>query len=106
MAMALIVGVNSQVLYCLRAEQFKVGGVIGDRFRGAATADMLIQADDPIGGCHHQVQIVRYHHHSALVLIADSGDQLIKFHLTMHIDSLHRFIEHQQVRIPHQHPGQ
>lgn len=40
------------------AKQGEVGGVVGDLFRMAMTADVLVEADDSIGSRHHQMQVV------------------------------------------------
>jgi hypothetical protein len=48
-------GVNGQILYCLRAKQLQVGGIIGDGLWTSAATDMLIQAEHPVSGRHHHV---------------------------------------------------
>ncbi len=40
------------------AKERKVGRVIGDLFRVAVAAYMLVEADDCVGSCHHQMQVV------------------------------------------------
>src|SRR5690606_9050788 len=46
------------------------------------------------------------HQHPAAVTIAQSGDQLIQLDLAIHIHSLHRLIQYQQVRLAQQSTGQ
>src|SRR5690242_7271366 len=43
-----------------RAEERTIGGIAADRIGMAATADMVVEADDAVGGSHHQMEIVRY----------------------------------------------
>ena len=100
--MIAVVAVDRQMLNRLWTEQLKICGVVGDRFRGAATADVLVKAEDSVGGGHHQMKIVRDHHYRTVALVTYVGDQLVEFHLSVDVDSLHRFIEHQQVRFAHQ----
>ncbi len=46
------------------------------------------------------------HQHTAAVTVSQAGDQAIEFSLAGHVDALYRFVEHQQLRLTQQGPGQ
>jgi len=77
----------------------KIFRVAGNHRRGPTAADVTVQAQNPIGSCHHQVEIMGDHQDTAITLITNLTDQLIEFHLTMDIDPLYRLIKNQQVRL-------
>ena len=76
------------------------------RFRVTATTDMGVQAEHIVGFFHHQMQVMGHHQHTTAVLVAYTGNQLIELLLAVDINSLRRFIQHQQVRFTQQRTAQ
>lgn len=84
---------------CFRfsTKEFQIGRVAADLLRVTGTADMVVQADYPISSLHDQMQIVGDHQYTATSIIPELADQLIQFSLTIHINTLYGFVQHQQV---------
>src|ERR1700730_13286883 len=57
-----------------RAEQGAIGGIARHRRGMAAAADVMVEADDTVGGRHDQMQIMRHQQHAAVALVADAAD--------------------------------
>ncbi len=72
----------------------------------AAAADVLVQADDLVGGSHDQVQVMGDHDDPAPELIPQCPDQFVQRRLPVDVDSLGRLVQHQQVRFAGQSPRQ
>ena len=91
------------------AEQLQISRMPTYTLRMSDTADVSIEAEDPVGGSHHQMQIVRNHQHPAAVAAANTADEAIELRLSGNVDPLHRLIQHQQIgaaqqRACQQHP--
>ena len=82
------------------AEQRPVVGRRRHHGRRALAADMAVQADHPVGGRHHHVQVVADHQHAAAELLAQLLDQPVEARLAGLVEPLRRLVEHQQVRPP------
>ena len=67
---------------------------------------MLVQAQDFVGFGHHQMQVVRYHQHCAVQFMAQLVDKIVKRHLAIDVNTLGRFIQHQQLWAVEQGAGQ
>jgi len=100
-----MVVINRQAL-CVFSEKLDKCRIAADLLGVAGAADMAIQANDLVGGAHHQVQIVGNHQHTAAVTVSQAGDQAIEFSLAGHVHALYRFVEHQQPRPTQPGPGQ
>lgn len=57
-AMIVMMSVNRHLRSLARPKKRQVCRVVGDLFRVSGTAYMLIEADNRVRGCHHQVQVV------------------------------------------------
>src|SRR5690606_29343023 len=86
----------------LLTEQGNEGRVGTHLLRAPRAAYVPVQTDHGVGGRHHQMQVVGHHQHTATVTVPQPGDQLVEFDLTVHIDPLHRLVQHQQVRFAQQ----
>src|SRR5579864_7940099 len=73
MAVIMRMGVEREALD-RGAEKRAVGGIARHRLRVPAAADMVIEADDAVGGGHHQMEIVRHQQHAAAMLVAQAAD--------------------------------
>ena len=100
------VGIDGEGFSGLGAEQAFIFGMFGDGFRHARTAHMVVQAHNPVACAEHHVQIVRDEQNAAAPRVPDCFNQRIKFRLAGEVDILHRFIQHQQLRVAHQRLGQ
>ena len=77
--------------------------VVYDDLQGCAAAThVAVEADDPIGGSHHDMQIVAHHEHAATPSIHDPADQLVQLGLPRVIHSLHGLVQHEQVWHAHE----
>ena len=63
---------------------------------------MVVKAQHFVGFRHHQMQIVRNHQHAAVKFAPQLIDQIVKCHLTVYINALGRFVQHQQLRLVQQ----
>ena len=101
MFMVVTMGVHGQAFHRLteHAQEFRM---MGNGLRMAGATDMLLQTDNLVGGRHDQVQIVRNHHHPALVTGTDIRNQMKQGLLPGRVHALVRFIQHQQLRIAQQ----
>jgi hypothetical protein len=66
---------------------------------------MVVQAQHFVGFCHHQMQVVEpsaRRNQAPAQLV----DQIVKRNLTIHVHTLSRFIQHQQLRAAQQRAGQ
>jgi hypothetical protein len=93
-----IVAVDCEGLSGGGAEEAHIFRALADGGGRAATADMAIQADHGIGFSHNDVKVVGNQQDTAAGAIADRSDQIIERDLSGEIDTLDRFIKHQQVR--------
>ena len=59
---------------------------------------MPIQADHPVGCCHHHMQIVRDQENAAMEFISDLFNELIKSNLAIEIYALYGLVQNEQVR--------
>src|SRR5690606_35376572 len=66
-----LVGIDRQVAACGLAKEGDVSRVYTHLLWMPTAADMLVEADDFIGGRHHQMQVVRDHQHATLVTRAN-----------------------------------
>ena len=99
--MVVIVGVGSDHARCGGAEKFGEFRVLLHDRGAALAADVGIEADHVVALRHHHVQIVAYHEDAAAMGFADGGDQFIQFDFAVEIHRLHRFVQHQQLRLTH-----
>ena len=87
------------------AEELEIFRAGLDRIGRAPAADMAVEADHRIGLSHHHMQVVADHQNAGLRRVADLADQLVKGHLAREVNALHRFIEHQEIRLADHCPG-
>jgi hypothetical protein len=100
------VGIYRNHVGDLLAEKGNELRVAGDGMGVTGTTDMVIQAHHPVGGGHHYVKIMRHQQHAAVVAIADVADDAIEIGLAGDVHSGKRLVEHQQVRVSQQRPGE
>ena len=62
-------------------EQGEVFRVLTNGFRGAGTADMMVEANDAVRCGHDEMQIVRDHQDAAIEAVAQTADQLVELDL-------------------------
>ena len=98
MAMVMIMPIDSQCLRHVRTEQGKELRICCHRARVAGAANMMIEADNCVGGRHHHVEVVRYQQHAATITITQHRDQAIELGLAGDIDTGQRLIEYKQIR--------
>src|SRR5690606_21941556 len=75
-AMIVMVGIRRHAALDFGPEQGQELAVAADRVGMAGAAYVAVEAHHLVGGCHHQVQVVRDHHHRAAAPLADPGDEL------------------------------
>ena len=63
----------------------------------AVATDMVIEANDLVGGGHHQVKVVRDHKYTAALAIAYIADETIELRLPTKIYALRRFVKDEQL---------
>ncbi len=90
--------VNSKVSADLVAKEVFVGVVIVDFLRGAAAAKMLIQTQHSVGGCHDQMQIMRYQNEGTAMLFGIVAEQFVKMNAGINVQAAIRFIQNQEFR--------
>src|SRR6185437_10965404 len=56
-------------------EERTIGGITAHGVGMAVAADMVVEADDAVGGRHPQMQIVRHQQHAAPARVAQPPDQ-------------------------------
>lgn len=88
------------------AEKGEIGWIIGNRIRMTMAADMLVEANYGIGGCHYQMQIVGNQQHAAIAQFANVVDQCIKRGLAADINPLHWLVKHQQLWVAQECTGE
>ena len=91
---------------CGLAEQFDECRVTADLFGMTGAAHMAVQAHHLIGRTHDQVQVVGNHQYAATQAVAQSGDEVVQLRLPYHVNTLHRLVQHQQLRLSQQRTGQ
>ena len=67
---------------------------------------MSVQAENPVGGGHHHVQVMGDQENAAMQFVANAADQVIKRDLAGKVDALDRLVEHKQVGLPGNGTGQ
>jgi hypothetical protein len=90
-----VMGVNGEGRILGLAKELEISGVTADTIRVTVTADMVIEADHGIGGCHHQVQVVGYHDNATIEAVSQFHDKLVEPGLPCDIDALNRFVQYQ-----------
>jgi hypothetical protein len=98
MAVIMMMAINAQLFSAARAEHGDKFRVHGDHFRRAGAADMVVQAQHFVGFCHHQMQVVRNHQHRAISSWR-SWSIKVQRNLAVDVNTLGRFIQHQQLRL-------
>jgi hypothetical protein len=106
MRVVVAVSVDGQRLGRPRPEQAQIFGIGNDGFGRAAAADMAVEAQHGVGVGHDDVEVVRDQEDAAAGAVANVADELVERHLAGKIDTLHRLVEHQQVRLAGKRPGQ
>src|SRR6185437_1962239 len=101
--MVVVVGVDGEAVD-RRAEERAIGGIAAHRVGMATAADVMIEADDAVGGGHHQMQVVRYQQHAAAPRVTQAPDEGEELGLAGDVDALHRLVEHQQLGLAQQRP--
>src|SRR5690349_13370971 len=81
----------------MAAEHCQIFRVAADIRRMAGAADVPVDADDGVGTCHHQMQVMGNQQHAAATRPADLGDQVEKLDLSMDVNRLHRLVQYQNV---------
>src|SRR3546814_17541640 len=76
--MVVIVMVDRQFPRSARAEKRHIGGIAADVLRMAGTADVAVQADDPLRRRHAQMQVVRYQEHAAAAPVANARENAVE----------------------------
>ena len=71
--------------------------MVAHRFRMPGATDMVVEADDPIGRCHHHVQIMRDHQHAAAAPAADAVEKIEQLGLAGGVEILCRLVEHERL---------
>src|SRR6185437_4101762 len=101
--MVMVVGVDGEAVD-RRAEERAIGGIAAHRVGMATAADVMIEADDAVGGGHHQMQVVRHQQHAAAPRVTQAPDEGEELGLAGDVDALHRLVEHQQLGLAQQRP--
>lgn len=78
MFVAVMVGVKRDLFGRLHAKKGVEGWVFNDGFGGSFTADVPVEADDTIGPCHYDMQIVTDQQDAAPQFVADICYQPVK----------------------------
>jgi predicted nuclease with RNAse H fold len=98
MAMIVVVAIDAKLFGSTRAKHRDKFRVHRHHFRRAGAADVVVQTQHFVGFCHHQMQVVRNHQHRAVKLMAKLINQIVQRNLAIHVNTLSRFIEDQQLR--------
>jgi hypothetical protein len=102
MIMIVVVGIDSQVISHPATEEFEVSRMLADALGMTRTADMTVEAQNLVGRCHDEMQVMRDHEYAAVVAVPDSPDECVEFRLPCHIDALYRLVENKQVGLSQQ----
>jgi hypothetical protein len=102
MCVIVAVGVDGQVFCDARAEERNEGRIPHNCLRLAATANVMIEADDFVGLGHDDVEVVTDQEDTATKTIAQLADQMIKVRLARDVDTRHGLIEHEKLRLSQQ----
>ena len=94
-AVVVVVMVYRETFRYRTTEGFDKGGIVGDIRRIPAAADVLVQADNLVGGGHDQMQIMGDHDHTAVQFVPQATDQLIERGLAIDVHALGRFVQNQ-----------
>ena len=78
-------------------EESDISRILTDNIWMSLTAEMRINANDPIRCRHYEVKVVGYHQNTALIAISNIFYQTVKFRLPGHIYRLNRFIQDKQI---------
>src|SRR4051812_24570911 len=106
MLVVMMVRIDRQRLGRGGAEQFQERLVPAHVLGRAGAAEMGVEAVAPVGGGHHDIQIVVYSQHAASRGFAGVGDDLVDLDRPADIEVLAWFIEHQEARITQERPRQ
>jgi len=77
-------------------EQSLIFGMLGNRDRFARTADVAVEADDPIAGGHDHVQVVADEHHGKAPVGAQPGNEFVKRGFAHVVDTANGFVENEK----------
>ena len=72
----------------------------------AHAADVAVEANHAVRGRHHQMQIVRHHQYPQIAALAQVPDEIVDLALAGDVDALHRLVEHQEIGLAQERPGQ
>ena len=93
----MMVGIDGQCLTGPSTEQLPVFAAFGNCPRATLTANMAIETYDTIGCRHDQMKIMGDQQNSAIQLIANFGNEIVKCQLPDKVDTLNRFIKNQKI---------
>jgi hypothetical protein len=103
-AVIVVVGVDGEGPRIVGGEHGHVFGVAAHGLGVARAAEVAVDADDPVGRGHDDVEVVGDHQDAAAPQAPDSGDELVKLGLARDVDSLDGLVEHEEVGPPGQRP--
>ena len=104
--MVMMVMVDAERRGGLGAEQPHVFGMARHGVGYAGATDVAVETDHPVALCHHDVQVVADQQHADAALLSQPADQRVELGLADVIDTAHRLVEHQQMRLAQQRSGE